>query len=158
MRKRLAVAAMACVLVSFGLGTAAMAGAASTGATPGTAAGAHTRSGVVPNGLVTPSSQWTLYDLAFEGSAYTMGWGPCEVLSFENHGTFTGDKGSVGRWKGNIKLTFTNNTFLPKGTYAAKYASDLTAFQGDDQTGRAWGGVGPLRLYKGDDPEGVGTC
>jgi hypothetical protein len=159
MRKRLAVAAMACVLATVGVGGATIAGAASTGPTPQAGpAGAQIRTGAVSNGVVTPSSQWTLYDLAFEGGGDSMAYGPCEVLTFQNHGTFTGDKGDVGRWKGSIKLTFTNNTFYPDGTYSAKYNSTDGDFQGDDATGAAWADVGPLRMYKGNDPKGVGTC
>jgi hypothetical protein len=159
MRKRLAVVAMACVLVTVGIGLAAIAGAATRGATaqagPG---GAQIRSGAFSHGVVTAGSQWTLYDMAFEGETSSFGYGPCEVLTFESHGTFTGDKGDVGRWKGSIKLTFTNNEFYPDGTYSAKYLTTYTDFQGDDETGAAWAGVGPLRLYAGNDPKGIGDC
>ena len=159
MRKWLVTAAIVCVLTTVGFGAAAIAGAASKNALPGgSAASGQVQSGAVPNGLVKPSSQWTLYDLAFAGTPSYMDYGPCEVLTFQSHGTFSGDKGDVGRWKSNIKLTFTNNTFFPNGTYTGKYQTILSAFQGDDETGNAWAGVGPLRLVSGDDPEGLGTC
>jgi hypothetical protein len=159
MKKWLVTAAMVCVLTTAGFGAAAMAGAATRGAAPqGGPVGAQSGNGAVPNGLVKPESQWTLYDLAFQGSADSFLYGPCEVLTFQSHGTFSGDKGDVGRWKGNIKLTFTNNTFFPDGTYTGKYLSSFSEFQGDDETGNAWAGVGPLRMYAGNDPKGVGDC
>ena len=159
MKKWLMTAAMVCVLTTVGFGAAAMAGAASKNALPGgSAVGGQVRNGVVPDGLVKPSSQWTLYDLTFQGTPSYMGFGPCEVLTFQSHGTFTGDKGDVGRWKSNIKLTFTNNTFFPNGTYTGKYMTNIGSFQGDDETGNAWAGVGPLRLYAGNDPFSIGTC
>jgi hypothetical protein len=148
------------VSATLAVGAAAFAGSASKTAAPGSG------SSTVPirnTGVVTAGSTWTMYDLAFSGTGETMDFGPCEVLSFENDGIFTGDQGDVGKWSKSIKLKFTNNTFFPAGTYSAKVVSNLggdgEGFQGDDQTGAAWAGVGPLRMYEGDDPISFGpTC
>jgi hypothetical protein len=155
----MALAVIVCLSATLAVGAAAFAGSASKTAAPGGSSAVPIRNA----GVVTAGSTWTMYDLAFGGSPDTMDYGPCEVLSFENSGIFTGDKGDVGHWSGSIKIKFTNNTFFPDGTYSAKVVSDLggegEGFQGDDQTGAAWGGVGPLRLYQGDDPLSPGpTC
>ena len=112
MRKRMAVATTICVVVMLSVGAAAFAGSAglvSGSVRPGNAS----PDGQAQKGAVTVGSQWTMYDIQFTGSGY--GFGPCEVLTFQSHGTFTGDKGDVGRWSKNIKLTFTNGAFFWPG-------------------------------------------
>jgi hypothetical protein len=155
MKKRLALVAMAGVLVTFGVGAAAVAGASSKGPSPAAVASPPAKGGVVKAG-----STWTLYYLAFTGGSFS--YGPCEVISFEAHGVFQGDKGDVGKWSGNLKASFTNNTYFPTGTFQGKYFSNLSGegvgFQGADNTGNNWSDVGPLRIYQGDDPVGIGTC
>jgi len=155
----MAIAVIVCLSATLAVGAAAFAGSASKTAAPG---GGSSTVPIRNTGVVTAGSTWTMYDLAFAGSPDTMNFGPCEVLSFENDGIFTGDMGDVGKWSGSIKLKFTNDTFFPDGTYSAKVESNLggdgEGFQGDDQTKAAWGGVGPLRLYEGDDPLTGPTC
>jgi hypothetical protein len=157
MKKRMLLAAIVGALVILGIGAAASAGSSWRSVAP-----ARPSSGSIQKGLVTVGSEWTLYDLVFQGTSSTMRLGPCEVLSFQSHGTFTGDQGDVGRWSGNIKLTFTTGPFFDVGTYAGKYNSTLGpgigGFQGDDETGAAWAGIGPLRLFSGDDPLAAGDC
>jgi hypothetical protein len=155
MKKRIAIVTTVCVVVMLGAGAAAFAVSASKSVAPASAS-PRMQTG---SGAVKAGSQWTLYNIQFDGSYY--GFGPCEVLSFQSHGTFTGDKGDVGRWSKNLKLTFTNGAFFWPGTFSAKYSSDLASdgpgFQGDDETGAAWAGIGPLRLYQ-NPISGGPTC
>lgn len=154
MKKRIVIVATVSVVVMLSVGAAAFAGA--SGLVSGSVRPGSASMGPQTKGAVTAGSQWTLYDIQFTGSGF--GFGPCEVLSFQTHGTFTGDKGDVGRWSKNIKLTFTNNAFFWPGTFSAKFVSDLggdgAGFQGDDETGLDWSGIGPLRLYQNPIPGG----
>jgi hypothetical protein len=158
MKKRIAVVATVCVVMMLGVGAAAFAGV--TVLSPNSVRPGSTPDGTQAKGAVTVGSQWTLYTIQFDGSN-NYGFGPCEVLTFQSHGTFTGDQGDVGRWSKNIKLTFTNGSFFWPGTFSAKYVSNLgedgPGFQGDDETGAAWAGIGPLRLYQ-NPISGGPTC
>jgi hypothetical protein len=117
----------------------------------------------VKNTTITAGSTFTLYFYDPFYSTTTF----CEVLSFGSGHIFTSDLGDVGKWKGQVSLTFTGTSgvFGPgwkyKGTWqSAGFFSGMNegvitppASAGDGSA--PWG---PFVLDQGTDPLGEGGC
>jgi hypothetical protein len=86
---------------------------------------------------------------------------PCEILTFDSHGAFTGSFGDSGKWSSNTKKT--TLTYASGGDFSGKFVGVL-----EDQTEPAatYGGnfteegapYGPGSLVSGSNPLSDAYC
>ena len=111
--------------------------------------------------IITAGSGWTYYDHDPFAAAVSNLF--CELITFNSGGTFTGDKGDLGTFSGNVRFTTVTGTgplarlniFGPL-LFKGKFVPIDSGFFGELTSG----GI-PMEtavLLPGDDPLGEGPC